>query len=89
MKGFVALLVGMSLALTSLTGCYGKFALTRKVYGINGDVKDKFLRSAVTWAFVIVPVYGGHRLWTLSSSTRSSSGAAAIPLPQVKRNFLH
>jgi hypothetical protein len=48
----------LSIAVTSLAGCYGKFALTQKVYGLNGSVKDKYLRSGVTWAFVIVPVYG-------------------------------
>ncbi|KAF0220840.1 MAG: hypothetical protein FD174_837 [Geobacteraceae bacterium] len=58
MKRLIALLVSVSLALTTLAGCYGKFALTRKVYAVNGEVKDKYLRSLVTWAFVIVPVYG-------------------------------
>ena len=42
----------------SLQGCYGKFALTRKVYALNGQVQDKFLRSGLTWVFLIVPVYG-------------------------------
>jgi len=42
----------------SLQGCYGKFALTRKVYALNGQVSDKFLRSGLTWVFLIVPVYG-------------------------------
>lgn len=41
-----------------LTGCYGKFALTRKVYEVNGQVSDKFLRSGLTWIFIFVPVYG-------------------------------
>ncbi len=47
-----------AIVLSLLTGCYGKFQLTRKVYEINSQVKDKFLRSATTWAFVIIPVYG-------------------------------
>lgn len=58
MKRLVALLLSVSLAATSLAGCYGKFALTKKVYALNGEVKDKYLRSLVTWVFVIVPVYG-------------------------------
>jgi hypothetical protein len=41
-----------------LQGCYGKMALTKKVYALNGQVSDKFLRSWVTWAFIFVPVYG-------------------------------
>lgn len=48
----------ISFIFSLFTGCYGKFQLTRKVYEINGQVKDKFLRSATTWAFIIIPVYG-------------------------------
>ncbi len=40
------------------TGCFGKFQLTRKIYDINQSVEQPYLRSAVTWVFVIVPVYG-------------------------------
>jgi len=58
MKRLVRCIVALSVLTTLLTGCYGKFALTRKVYQINGQVSDKYLRSAVTWAFIIVPVYG-------------------------------
>lgn len=58
MKRIVASLLAAVVASSTLTGCYGKFALTRKVYQINGQVSDKYLRSAVTWAFIIVPVYG-------------------------------
>lgn len=47
-----------SLFFSLITGCYGKFQLTRKVYEVNSQVKDKFLRSATTWAFIIIPVYG-------------------------------
>lgn len=42
----------------SLQGCYGKFALTRKLYAANGEVHDKFLRSGLTWVLLILPVYG-------------------------------
>lgn len=58
MNRIIALLVAAFVALSSLQGCYGKFALTRKIYAVNGEVKDKYLRSLVTWAFIIVPVYG-------------------------------
>jgi len=40
-----------------LTGCFGKFALVRKVYGFNETVGDKWLRSLLTFAMVIIPVY--------------------------------
>ena len=39
-------------------GCFGKFQLTRKVYDINQSIDEKYVRSAATWIFVIVPVYG-------------------------------
>ncbi|WP_224983505.1 DUF3332 domain-containing protein [Geomonas agri] len=57
MKRVTAALLAMVVAMVSLQGCYGKMALTKKVYQVNGQVSDKFLRSLVTWAFIIVPVY--------------------------------
>ncbi|MBJ6752589.1 DUF3332 domain-containing protein [Geomonas anaerohicana] len=57
MKRMTAALLAMVMAMVSLQGCYGKMALTKKVYQVNGQVSDKFLRSLVTWAFIIVPVY--------------------------------
>lgn len=54
----VSLVMVVVFLISLLAGCYGKFQLTRKVYEINSQVKDKFLRSATTWAFVIIPVYG-------------------------------
>jgi len=53
----VAILLVVSVAGLA-SGCFGKFQLTRKVYDINQSVDDKYIRSAVTWLFVIVPVYG-------------------------------
>lgn len=35
------------------SGCFGKFQLTRKLYEVNKSVEDKYLRSAVTWLFII------------------------------------
>jgi hypothetical protein len=57
MKRITAAMLAMVLAMVSMQGCYGKMALTKKVYNVNGQVSDKFLRSLVTWAFIIVPVY--------------------------------
>lgn len=57
MKRITAAVLAMVLAMVSLQGCYGKMALTKKVYQVNGQVGDKFLRSLVTWVFIIVPVY--------------------------------
>lgn len=39
-------------------GCFGKFQLTRKVYDMNKSIDEKYVRSAATWIFVLVPVYG-------------------------------
>jgi len=45
--------------LPTLTGCYGRFPLTNRVYDFNGEVhENKFVKSLVMWAFVIIPVYG-------------------------------
>jgi hypothetical protein len=40
-----------------LAGCFGKFALVRKVYGFNETIGDKWLRSLLMFALVIIPVY--------------------------------
>lgn len=58
MKRITAAILAMAIAVASLQGCYGKFGLTKKVYRINGEIGDKYLRSLVTWVFIIVPVYG-------------------------------
>ncbi|MGB7631149.1 MAG: DUF3332 family protein [Candidatus Deferrimicrobium sp.] len=54
-KGIAIVLVAAMGALSA--GCFGKFQLTRKVYDINQSIDDKYVRSAATWIFVIVPVY--------------------------------
>jgi len=42
---------------TAASGCYGQFALTRKLYEWNGSLGNKFLNTVVMWAFLIIPVY--------------------------------
>lgn len=57
LKGSVLALVLGSVIVTQ-TGCFGEFALTRKVYGWNEDVSDnKFVRTLVFYVLCIVPVY--------------------------------
>ena len=42
-----------------LTGCYGKFPLTRAVYKLNGEITtEKTVHTIVMWVFTFVPVYG-------------------------------
>ena len=55
-KGIALVLVAAVGTLSA--GCFGKFQLTRKVYEMNKSIDDKYVRSAATWVFVIVPVYG-------------------------------
>lgn len=58
MKRLLMIAMMATLSISMLSGCYGKFALTKKIYQANGQVSDKFLRSGLTWVFIIVPVYG-------------------------------
>lgn len=54
-KGSVLVLL---LALTiMISGCYGNFTLTRKIYNWNGSQEDKYVQSALAWGLVILPVY--------------------------------
>lgn len=42
-----------------VSGCFGSFALTRKIYGLNESVSsNKFVRWLVFLGFTIIPVYG-------------------------------
>jgi hypothetical protein len=41
-----------------LAGCYGQFALTRKIYNWNGRATaNRFANSVILWALIIIPVY--------------------------------
>ena len=62
MKRLLLFVMMVVLTMSTLSGCYGKFALTKKVYALNGQVSDKFLRSGLTWVFIFVPVYGSAAL---------------------------
>jgi hypothetical protein len=35
------------------SGCFGSFQVTRSLYDANRSVEDKYLRSVVTWIFII------------------------------------
>lgn len=42
----------------ALTGCFGRFPLTHRIYNLNQNVShDKFVRTLVFWLFIIAPVY--------------------------------
>lgn len=54
-RTFVAALL---IAVTT-SGCYGGWHLTRTIHGWNGRAtNNKFVNSALTWALIIIPVYG-------------------------------
>lgn len=42
----------------SSTGCFGEFALTRKVYTFNDSLGNNFVKTIVFYAMNIIPVYG-------------------------------
>ncbi len=55
LTGMAVLMLGVS---TLTTGCFGEFAIVRKVYTWNKDVSSsKFVQTIVFWAFSIIPVY--------------------------------
>lgn len=60
MKGYKKAALALFLAFSvTASGCYGKFALTKKVYDLNGKITDsKFVHSLVMIGFYIVPIYG-------------------------------
>lgn len=72
-----------------VSGCFGSFALVRKVYGINESISEnKFIRWAVFLGFSIIPVYGISGLvdvlvlnslefWTGSNPLGGGGGGAA------------
>lgn len=56
-RSVLALMLG-SVVITQ-TGCFGEFALVKKVYNWNDGVSDnKFVKSLVFWVLNIIPIYG-------------------------------
>ncbi|MCB1140754.1 MAG: DUF3332 family protein [Leptospiraceae bacterium] len=61
-RKFIVLL--LLLSFTSITNCFGKFAIVRKVYEFNDSLKagdgfiNKFVKTLVMYAFWIIPVWG-------------------------------
>lgn len=52
-----SLVAALAVTAVGTTGCFGKFALTRKVYGWNDSLGNKFVKTLVFWGLIIVPVY--------------------------------
>lgn len=87
MKKTLTILALLMFATSTLNGCYGKFALTKKIYQVNGEVKDKYLRSALTWAFVIVPVYGVAALADFIAFNTIEFWSGSNPVAAGKKDF--
>lgn len=87
MRKLTAIVLTLSLAMISLQGCYGKMALTKKVYALNGDVHDKYVRNIVTWAFIIVPVYGVSALADFVLFNTIEFWSGKNPIAQGEKDF--
>ena len=85
-KSIVILLVIVTFC-TTLSGCFGKFSLTRKVYEANSEVNNKFGRSLVTWAFVIIPVYGISALLDFAIFNTIEFWSGRNPVAQGEKDF--
>lgn len=56
----VGALLGLTVLLTTTTGCFGSFPLTRTVYETNGDISDvEFHQTLAFWAMTLTLVYPG------------------------------
>ncbi|MDD5131596.1 MAG: DUF3332 domain-containing protein [bacterium] len=58
MKKLISLVLVICLFSFVLSGCYGSFQVTRKLWKWNGTVGDKWLNEVVFLVMNIVPVYG-------------------------------
>ena len=85
-KTSVILLLSIVVSVT-LGGCFGKFSLTRKVYQANSEVNDKIGRTLVTWAFVIVPVYGVSALLDFAIFNTIEFWSGRNPVAQGEKEF--
>jgi len=63
---YIAMTMALIIGSMSITGCFGRFPVTRFVYRVNDNVSDSFdsqkmggfFESIVMWIFAILPVYG-------------------------------
>ncbi len=54
----ISMLVLVSFLALTLSGCFGSFSLTKKVYKFNKGVGAEPMQTLVMWVFNFVPVYG-------------------------------
>ena len=58
MRKIITVILLISIISVSVSGCFGSFALTRKVYDLNQSFGDKWIQSIGMWVMCIVPIYG-------------------------------
>ena len=58
MRKMILMVVLVSLLTLTMSGCFGQFVLTRKVYEFNQTIDNPFVRSILFWVMNFVPVYG-------------------------------
>ena len=68
-----------------VSGCFGSFALTRKIYGFNQGISgNKFVQWALFLGFVILPVYEIGSFLT-KHNTRNTNEKLFAPHPSFFR----
>ena len=66
-------------------GCFGSFALTKQLYEVNKSVEDKYLRSAVTWLFIIPYGFTGTLDFLIFNVVEFWSGKSPVSAGPVTR----
>ena len=77
MKRIVAAVLFAVLAVSS-AGCYGQFALTRKLYTWNGTATgNKYVNSLILFGLIVIPVYEVCTLadWIIFNTVEVFSGS--------------
>ena len=80
----VALALVVSVGIVFSAGCFGKFQLTRSLYEVNKSVEDKYLRSVVTWLFVIPYGITGFLDFAVFNLIEFWSGQNPVVAPQAR-----
>lgn len=80
----VAVVLVVSVGIVFSAGCFGKFQLTRSLYEVNKSVQDKYLRSVVTWLFVIPYGITGFLDFAVFNLIEFWSGQNPVVAPQTR-----
>jgi len=81
MRSFIVFLLALSL-LTS--GCYGSFALTKKLYDFNGTIADPIARSIITVGAMFAFIFTGLGDWAIFNTIEFWTGKNPISEEMIK-----